>query len=179
MSLDSQADDGWIVALDALVQDVVGTQRKIAELQAQQAVLLAGAAELATERDLERQRGPRSRSDLGMREVAAELAAAMRLSDRTVQHRVGDAVVLTMRYARTLSAWWEGRIDSAHVAVIVEAGTVVGDEHVSEYEGLVLAIAECETAGRLRRWRGRSPHSSTPTPCASGNAAPSTDAACD
>jgi aspartyl-tRNA(Asn)/glutamyl-tRNA(Gln) amidotransferase subunit C len=57
--------------------------------------------------------------------VSAELGAAMRVSDRTVQGRMGDAAILRERFPATLAAWRAGRIDAGHVSVILDAVTTV------------------------------------------------------
>lgn len=150
MTSDPQYDD-WTVSLSALVDDVAAVHRQIATLQAQQAALLADAVALAVERDTTRSVASRRRNaDLGMREVCAELAAVMRVSDRSVQMRMSDASTVTSRYPMTLAAWREGRIDAAHAGVIVDAGVVVPDEVVARYEAIIVPIAESETSGRLR-----------------------------
>ncbi|TQJ31655.1 HNH endonuclease signature motif containing protein [Microbacterium sp. SLBN-146] len=150
MTSDPQYDD-WATSLGALVADVAAVNRRIATLQAQQAGLLSDAVALAVERDTTRSESSRRRNaDLGMREVCAELATAMRVSDRSVQLRMSDASTLTSRYPRTLTAWREGRIDAAHAGVVVDAGVVVPDELVARYEAIIVPIAESETSGRLR-----------------------------
>ncbi len=150
MTSDPQYDE-WTVSLSALVDDVAAVHRQIATLQAQQAALLSDAVALAVERDTTRSESSRRRNaDLGMREVCAELAAALRVSDRSVQMRMSDASTVTSRYPLTLAAWREGRVDAAHAGVVVDAGVVVPDELVARYETIIVPIAESETAGRLR-----------------------------
>jgi len=134
----------------ALVADVAETRRKIAALQAREARLLAYGVDLALERAGELG-ASRSGSDLGIREIAAELGAAMRVSDRTVQTRMGEATTLTDRFPDTQVAWERGDVDAAHVRVIVDAGAGIGDDRArSRYEKLVLDIARHETPNRLR-----------------------------
>ena len=101
--------------LDALVSGVVDIRRQIARLQARETRLLAAATELGVERMDAAPSGGVSR-DVPMREIAAELAAAMRVSDRTVQSRMSSASSLASRFSETLDAWETGRIDAGHVA---------------------------------------------------------------
>ncbi|GAA2006531.1 hypothetical protein [Microbacterium ulmi] len=70
-------------------------------------MLLADAVDLVTDRIAQRrQSGRRVRdADLPLREVSAELGAAMRVSDRTVQRRMGDAVAVVTRFPATMRAW--------------------------------------------------------------------------
>jgi len=139
-------------ALDELVDDVVAVRAEIAALQAREAELLATAVDLVILRTAER-RSERRRygNDLALREVCAELGTAMRVSERTVQMRMGDASVLVTSFPDTLEAWRAGRIDHRHVAVIRDAGGSIGDPAArARYEQLALAAAETESAGRLR-----------------------------
>lgn len=134
----------------ALVDDLVATRRKIAALQAREARLLAYGVDLALERAAELG-SSRSGSDLGIREIAAELGAAMRISDRTMQNRMGEASTLVGRFAGTHAAFERGEIDTAHVRVIVDAGAGISDDTArAEYENLVLEIAHHESPNRLR-----------------------------
>ncbi len=87
--------------LDALVSKLVAARRRIAAAQAEEAQLLSAAVDLMVEhaeRLRERPGHRESSADLPLREIAAELAAAMRLSDRTVQRRMGDAAELLGGY---------------------------------------------------------------------------------
>lgn len=139
--------------LDALVTDVIETRRQIAALQAHEARLLADAVDLVGDRVLERRRSGKrvTDADLPLREVSAELGTAMRVSDRTLQRRMGDASALCTRLAATWQAWSDGRIDAGHVAAIVDGGSVIGDDGVrARFESLVLAAAETETPTGLR-----------------------------
>ncbi|MFT4229790.1 MAG: DUF222 domain-containing protein [Microbacterium sp.] len=137
-------------ALDAIVSAVVETRRQVAALQAHEARLLADAVDLAVARMAERP-PLRPDRDMPLREIAAELGAAMRVPDRTVQSRMGDAVSLVERFPATLTAWEAGDVDAGHVSAIVDAGAAIGDDDVrSEFEGRMLAAAACETPGRLR-----------------------------
>ncbi|WP_341580128.1 HNH endonuclease signature motif containing protein [Microbacterium schleiferi] len=134
----------------ALVDDLVATRRKIAALQAREARLLAYGVDLALERAAELG-SSRSGSDLGIREIAAELGAAMRISDRTVQNRMGEASTLLGRFGGTHAALEHGEVDASHARVIVDAGAGISDDHArARYEQLALEIARRESPNRLR-----------------------------
>ncbi|WP_404442197.1 HNH endonuclease [Microbacterium marinum] len=143
--------DAMWPALDALVGEVVDTRRRIAELQATEARLLAGSLDLLTSRvDAERAEGRTFGSDLPLREISLEFGAAMRLSDRAVQARIGEAAALVERFPAIREAWSAGEIDAGHVWPIVRAGSMIADdENRARYEGLVLRAAETESAGRM------------------------------
>ncbi len=134
-------------ALDALVTSLVAARKGIAAFQAMEAELLHAANTLA----LERVDGSTGDGDLPVREVAAEIAAALRVSDRTVQRQLEQARVLTESFAATHRALTEGRISRAHVSVIVEAGQRIEDDALrAQYETVVLAVAERESASRVK-----------------------------
>jgi hypothetical protein len=142
-------DRGFEESLDVLVERVLDARRAVAALQAEEARILAAALDLALSRmDA---RSSRAGSDLPVREVSAELAAAMRLSDRTVQGRLGDAATLVERFAATLAAWERGVIDAGHVSAILDTGVlIVDDDRRARFEEVVLAAAQVESPARLR-----------------------------
>ncbi|WP_415078408.1 DUF222 domain-containing protein [Microbacterium sp.] len=144
-------DTANISSIDALVTAVVDARRQIAALQAREAKLMAEAVDLAIAR-MERRPAQRSTGrDLPLREIAAELGAATRVPDRTVQVRMGEATSLVERFPATLARFEAGDLDSGHVRVIVEAGRVIDDADVrAEYESRVLDAASSESPNRLR-----------------------------
>ncbi|WP_120522801.1 HNH endonuclease signature motif containing protein [Arthrobacter celericrescens] len=90
--------------------------------------------------------------ELAQRSVAAEIAAATRMSDRTVQRQMGQAVELADRFPLTVQALSDGRISLAHARVIQEAGaSLMDDEARGRYEAVVLGCAERQAPGRVRR----------------------------
>lgn len=138
--------------LDTLVDELQQARVAVAAAQAQETALLARAVDLIETRAEERRAlGVVFGSELPLREVSAELGTAMRVGDRTVQRRINDAHLLTTRFSATFEAWREGRIDRQHAATIVDEGCCLIDEAArAAYEGLVLAVAEVESAGRMR-----------------------------
>lgn len=145
-------DAGVWRELDVLVVDVQAARAAVAAAQAHEVDVLARAAALVEKRTRERRASGRAfANDLPLREVSAELGAAMRVGDRTVQRRINDAWMLVDRFTATLSSLRAGRIDRAHAAIIAEEGVIIHDDDVrAEYEALVIAVAEVESAGRLR-----------------------------
>ena len=135
--------------LAPVVAEVVDIRRQMATLQAREARALAHADAIADEwADAEARQ---SDADFAHRSVAAELAAALRVSDRTVQRQVADAERLVGRFPATAAALERGRISLAHARVIVEAGDRIAEpELIAEYEASVLTYAEAESASRLR-----------------------------
>lgn len=144
-------DEIW-GALERVVSDVQATRMQIARLQAEEARLLADAADIVLTREAGRRvTGLRTANDLALREVSSELGAAMRLSDRTVQARMSSASTLIEAFADTHRALADGRIDSAHAAAIVDCGASISDPLMrGQYERILLEAAEFETPPRLR-----------------------------
>ncbi|WP_243075534.1 HNH endonuclease signature motif containing protein [Microbacterium sp. SS28] len=138
--------------LDTLVDEVQHARAAVAAAQAHEAALLARAVDLVEARTVERRtQGVRFGNDLPLREVSAELGTAMRVGDRTVQRRIDDAHTLVTRFSATFDAWRAGRIDRQHVTTIVDEGVVLTEDAARrEYETLTLAVAEVESAGRMR-----------------------------
>ena len=138
--------------LDELVTDLVDTRQKIAALQAHESVLLADAVDVVIAREQDRHdRDLPISHKLPLREISAELAAAMRLSDRTVQTRMGDAALLVHQFPATHTALTRGDIDLAHARTIIEAGSFITDpDKRAHYERRALLAADSETPHRLK-----------------------------
>jgi len=136
-------------AVDAVLDELVEIRRGMAALQAREAAVLARAVEVArAHADVP---GPSEIRDIPLRSMAAQIGAALRVSDRTVQRRLSDAVVLTERFAATHAALASGGISRAHAQVIVEAGLPIEHDDVrAAYEAAAVEIARRETPGRLR-----------------------------
>ena len=135
--------------LAPVVDELIDIRRQMAALQAREARALAQAGEIAQQwKDAA---GSRSDADLAHRSVAAEIAAALRVSDRTVQRQIGEAERIVDDFPATLSSLEAGRISQAHVRVIADAGErITHPELRADYEAHVLAYAEAESASRLR-----------------------------
>ncbi|MBN9194223.1 HNH endonuclease signature motif containing protein [Microbacterium sp.] len=136
--------------VDAIVADVVALRRSMAALQAREARLLATAF-TAVRAEAGGARPGSVEAELPVRSLAAELGAALRVSDRSVQRQLGEAVTLTERFPATFAALAAGRVSRAHVAVIMDAGAHLTDpEARAVFEAAVLPYAEAESASRLK-----------------------------
>ena len=147
-SLASDAARAAVDAVDAVVDELVEIRCRIAALQAREAAVLARAVAVA--RAQEDAPGPSEVRDIPLRSMAAQIGAALRVSDRTVQRHLSDAVILTGRFPATHAALAAGEISRAHVQVIVEAVAIEDDEVRAAYEAAAVDIARRETPGRLR-----------------------------
>lgn len=149
-------DPHW-VELATVVSRAEQIQSDLARLHAERAELCASALDLVADRVTQREaarmthRGPVG-DDIPLREVVAELGAALRVGDQTVRNWLGDGAALVHRYPATLDALRAGHIDERHASAIVDGGMPLTDaEACADYERLMLAAAETETAMSLRR----------------------------
>jgi hypothetical protein len=143
--------DAW-PEFDALVDGLLDARARIAEQHALETTLMADALACVLARmESHRAGADRSDSEMVMRSACAELATALRVSDRTVQGRLGDAAALAENYPVTLEALREGRIERGHATAIVDAGAAIADAATRErYERLALEVAESESVPRTR-----------------------------
>ncbi len=136
--------------VSTLVDAVQGTRRAEAMMAACQATAFTDLVVVAQRRA---ERDARTGQNVGMqiREITAEISAALRVSDRTAQRLLSEAVTMTTAFPATHAALADGRISVTHARVVVDAGSAIGDDDArAGYEAKVLRIAEVESAGRLR-----------------------------
>ncbi|CAH0243656.1 hypothetical protein SRABI76_03065 [Microbacterium oxydans] len=144
------ATDQQMATLCALVDMVQSIEDVIGGLQPARDGVLALASRWAIE--VAQQGEHPDLGDMTTRSVAAELGAALRMSDRTVQRRMADAEFFVTRYPLVWAAQGAGRISAAHARVIVEAGAHL--EHATDrdaYADTMIATAEVESPNRLAR----------------------------
>jgi hypothetical protein len=135
-----------------LVEGLLAARQQAAAGQAAEARVYARAVEVVSEWIAEDRRAGRRRSDaeLPLRDIALEMGMAIRVSDRTVQARMGESWSLVTRFSATLEAWEVGRIDAGHAWVIVRAGTgIASDADRVRFEELALVAAETESVRRF------------------------------
>lgn len=148
-----------------IVEALVDRRRRIASLQAEEAVLLHAAQQHALSQRNAACADNDAPDDITIRSIAAEIGAATRQSDRTIQSRMDEASTLVTRFPATLDALTSGRISRAHAAVIADAGARLTDDGArAAYETAVLPVAERETVGRLRPVARRLADALHPTP---------------
>jgi len=135
--------------VDAVVDELVEIQRGLSALHARRAAVLARAVEVTREQD--DVPGPSEIRDIPLRSMAAQIGAALRIPDRTVERDLSDAIVLTGRFSATHAALAEGVISHAHAKVIVAAGLPIADDDArAVFEVAVLEVARRESPGRLK-----------------------------
>ncbi|WP_375385325.1 DUF222 domain-containing protein [uncultured Microbacterium sp.] len=119
---------------------------QIARWQGVQTRLLAEALDLAVQGDT-----AGSDAELSVRNMAAELACAVGMSDRTIQQRMSDAVALRDRFPATFEHLRCGRFSRSHAQVVLDEGTRLGDDEArAAYEKVVLERSSGLTVGALR-----------------------------
>ncbi|TQJ30836.1 HNH endonuclease signature motif containing protein [Microbacterium sp. SLBN-146] len=141
--------DGDAAILADVVAEVQKTQAVIAAAQAAQTRALARAGDLARTQAVRSRRNVRDH-DMALRGIAAEVAGAMRLADRSVQRQIGDALNLVEEYPQTVDAWEAGEITRGHVRAIVEAGAPLPPEARAGFEHEALRRCEGQTPGRVQ-----------------------------
>ncbi|WP_433674700.1 DUF222 domain-containing protein [Microbacterium gorillae] len=130
----------------AYVDAIVAVTRSRAATDALEAALLADLVELSGAT-----LGRSSESDLGLRSLAAEVGAAVRVSDRTVQRWMSDAFQLVHDFPAVHVALSSGDISSRHVREILEHGVrIEAGPAREEYVGRALPLARVQSANRLR-----------------------------
>lgn len=141
-----------VSALDAVVSGVEALERRRRAVDAGQVGLFAEALEL-----VERVCGGVGEREIAFRSVRAELAAVLRVSERTVERRLSHAYRLNTQYPTVLERLREGALSEAHTVVIAEAGLVIGVgvdagtvRRRAGYEAAVVEVAVGETPARLR-----------------------------
>lgn len=136
--------------MEALLPRLLRARREMARLQAEEATLLAEANGIAADWATDEGSEGTSSAEFPHRSIAAEIASAWRMSDRTVQRQIDDAATLVGSYAATLAALDAGEISAAHARIIVAAGGVIERPELrAEFEASVLDYAKSETASRL------------------------------
>ena len=139
-----------VADLDGLVDLLTSVERTISSLMAAREGLLALGARWAN--DVAEQAAHEDYGDLAFRSVAAELGAAVHVSDHTMQRRMADAEWKVSRFPSVWAAQGEGRIGAAHARVIVDAGEHLDYAPAREaYAERVLPVAEHESPSRVAR----------------------------
>lgn len=137
-------------ALGALTEMLVDVERTISGLQAARDGILALGSRLALE--VAEQAEHPDKGDLSLRTVATEFGAALRVTDRTVQRRMADAVSRVERFPLVWAAQGAGRISAGHARVICDAGEHLDDpDDRDAYSTEMISFAEKESPNRVAR----------------------------
>jgi hypothetical protein len=141
-------DDADYAERASIVAEVAAAEAAAAKAQAGLVRSLARAA--AHAQRLTRTRAARDR-EMALRSVAAEIACAVRLSDRTVQRRIDEAGALATGFPETLAAWEQGRIGQGHVRAVTDAGRGLDLSDRALLDRAAVAVCEAEAPAGARR----------------------------
>jgi hypothetical protein len=143
-----------MATLDELVDLLHSVERTISSLQAARDGVLALGSRWAVE--VADQAQHPDGADMAARSVAAEMATALRMSDRTIQRRMAEADWLVTRFPLVWAAQGSGRISAAHAKAIVDAAEHLdAAEHRDAYSTQMIALAEVESPNRVARMARR------------------------
>ncbi|MFL0566581.1 DUF222 domain-containing protein [Microbacterium sp. 179-I 1D1 NHS] len=141
--------EAYLAAIAGIVADVEDVERRMASVQIAQLRALAAAGWLA-----DAQGAPRNARvqvhDMVLRSISAEVAGAMRLTDRAVQRRIGEARTIIEGFPASVAAWESGRIVQGHVKAIVDAGLNLPGELWAEFEAIAIERCDGQTPNRVR-----------------------------
>ena len=144
-----RASDIVAPTLAAIVKGLVAVRAEIHALHAVEATLLALGDSIVEEVAVREQHTDHGESE--HRALAAELAAAVHESDRTMAGRITRAVTLVQGFPDVHHALQKGRISQTHATLITDAGMIITDDTArSQYTAAALEIAQIETPGRMR-----------------------------
>ncbi|MDQ1125606.1 hypothetical protein QE428_000639 [Microbacterium sp. SORGH_AS 505] len=139
----------YLAAIAGIVADVEDIGVEFARAKIRELRALAAAGRLADE-----QSAPRNARvqvhDMVLRSISAEVAGVMRLTDRAVQRRIGEARTIIEGFPAAVTAWEAGRIVQGHVKAIVDAGLNLPGEMWAEFEKVAIERCERETPNRVR-----------------------------
>jgi hypothetical protein len=92
-----------------------------------------------------------SSQDLARRGFVSEIAAALRLPDRTAEHLIRTSEALVNTLPATLLALGEGRLGWRHAQILVDQSYGLDAATVRELETRMLPVAEKNTPSRFER----------------------------
>ncbi|MDJ1114908.1 HNH endonuclease [Microbacterium dauci] len=147
--VETPGSDAFLASLAGLVHGVEGASREIAAGQIREVRLLAAAGALA-ERTVAGSPARVREGDMVLRAIAAELGGVVRVTDRTMQRRIDEAVTIVRDYPAALDAWQAGRIVRGHVMAIVDAGSVLPPEVRGAFADAAVVRCERDTPNRVR-----------------------------
>ncbi len=142
-------EDDFAATLMAIVDDVASVAREVASAQIAELRILAAAGRLAEAQTAQRNARVQVH-DMALRSIAAEVGGVMRVTDRTVQRRIGEARTMIEGFPATVEAWEQGRIVRGHAIAIVETGTSLPAEMWAEFEQVAITRCERDTPNRVR-----------------------------
>ncbi|MGA6094340.1 DUF222 domain-containing protein [Microbacterium sp. NPDC079356] len=147
----AETPDGedYLAILAGVVADAGDVAVELARAQVRELRMLAAAGRLAEAQTAQRNARVQVH-DMALRSIAAEVGGVMRVTDRTVQRRIGEARTLIEGFPATVEAWEQGRIVRGHANAILETGTSLPAEMWAEFEQVAITRCERDTPNRVR-----------------------------
>ncbi len=105
--------EDYLTTLAGIVADASDVAVELARAQVRELRMLAAAGRLAEAQTAQRNARVQVH-DMALRSIAAEVGGVMRVTDRTVQRRIGEARTLVEGFPATVEAWEQGRIIRGH-----------------------------------------------------------------
>lgn len=139
----------YVLSLGAIVDDALATAALLTTAEVAQVRVLARAGRLTQEQSAASPASVRLH-DMVLRSISAELGGVLRVTDRTIQARIDEAMQMVEWYPAALEAWESGRITRGHMRVIVDAGGVVQPERRAEFEAAAIERCLRDTPNRVR-----------------------------
>ncbi|WP_308491389.1 HNH endonuclease signature motif containing protein [Microbacterium terrisoli] len=144
-----------LVELDELVGHLTASRERAARMFAAEMFFFEQVAGIVERREAERaaaDEGAITRSSqLGMREVFAEIGAALKLSEWQVARKVSSAWTLMHQFHETLCDASCGVFSGEHAALIADAGAVIENATIrAEFERIARELAAELTPGQLK-----------------------------
>lgn len=139
-------------ALDSVTEMLVAVERTLNSVLAARDGLFALGARIAVDTARGSAGDDGDDADMTTRAVAAELGAALRMNDRTVQRRMADADLVVTLFPRIWRAQGAGMLSAAHARVIIDAALHLGDSADRDaYAREMIGIARTESPNRVAR----------------------------
>jgi hypothetical protein len=144
-----------LTELDELVENLSASRERAARMFAAEMFFFEQVAGIVERREAERaavHEGAITRSSqLGMREVFAEIGAALKLSEWQVARKVSSAWTLMHQFHETLCDASCGVFSGEHAMLIADAGAVIENATIrAEFERIARELAAELTPGQLK-----------------------------
>ncbi|WEG07805.1 DUF222 domain-containing protein [Microbacterium horticulturae] len=144
-----------LAEVDELLDSLVSSREAAGRAFAAEMFFFARVADLVQRREAERgartDRAVVDASQLAMRELFAEIAAGLRLSEWQVARKVSQASTLVGLFYETLCDASGGEFSGEHAVLIAEAGVVIDDAVVrAQFEAVARDMAREMTPAQLK-----------------------------
>lgn len=141
--------DADLGALHAIADEFGLIDARVARDEVARVRVLARAGQLARKQASGSSARVRAH-DMALRAIAAELAARARVSDRSMQRQIDDAVELVEHYPAMLAAREAAQVTRQHLAIVRDAGAALPPEMRAEFDVRALERCLLDSPNRVR-----------------------------